>query len=318
MERNSEKTVLKKMILMYIRENINTNLNHSINIDVIVEEVVRELMNNRNSKTHIYGPGQFDQSKESRQSEEMVEFIYPPSPQIESVHTYDRCITRQSILFRCISRIYEYIMKKCNDQDTHQRYQAVSSLLFELFRAITSSLMILFVPQNCKGDICNLNDMLVIHYDFRSVGLVINFITLFSFTILYSIELWRENRLIKYLDVNPNLPTDIDYISTIMDIIPEDKKQKLLSSNTYYKYITYTTIIIYIINAIISGIIINNSFLNSQTHSTYITYVIFMITKLSNAYGVITSDNNLYYSAYLKTNIQFNDIDRHYKKIIKI
>lgn len=312
MDRNTDKGVLKKMVLMYIRENINTNINHTVNIDKIVEEVVKELVSNRSSKTPIY----IDMPIMS--IEEPIISTPTPSPLriVEPTHYY--CIRRQSILFRSLMVIREWLMSHFNNQETYQRYQAISSLMIELFRSITSSLMILFVPQSCGDDICNFHDILQFDYGLKGIGLTVNFITLFSFIILYWIEMWRENRLIKYLDVNPNLPTDLEYISSIMDILPEDKKKKIISSNEYYRYITYTTIIIYIVNAILSGIIIHNSYLNNQTHSTYITYVIFMITKLSNAYGVIYYRENLYYSAYLKTNIQFNDIDRNYKKVIDV
>jgi hypothetical protein len=134
---------------------------------------------------------------------------------------------------------------------------------------------------------------------------------------MYVIEIWRENRLIKYLDVNPNMPNDCDYIANIMNILPTDKKEKILNGNTYYMYIAFTTILIYIINAIISGIIINHAYLSNQTYATFITYVIFMITKLTNSYGVVNTEDNVFYSAYLKTNVQFNDIDRKYKKVFE-
>jgi hypothetical protein len=42
-----------------------------------------------------------------------------------------------------------------------------------------------------------------------------------------------------------------------------------------------------------------------------------MINKLTNAYTVVNTNENVYYSAYLKTNVQFNDIDRNYKKVIE-
>jgi hypothetical protein len=200
-------------------------------------------------------------------------------------------------------------MNKFNNQETYQRYQAITSILIELFRVITSSLMILFVPQKCGSDICTLEDTIQFNNDINGLGLAINFITLGSFIILYWIEMWRENRLIKYLDVNPNMPTDTEYISNIMNILPEEKTSKILISSQYYRICTYFTIFIYIINAIISGIIINRAYLSNQTYATFITYVIFMITKLTNAYTVVNTEENVYYSAYLKTNVQFNDID---------
>jgi hypothetical protein len=36
-----------------------------------------------------------------------------------------------------------------------------------------------------------------------------------------------------------------------------------------------------------------------------------MITKLSNVYIIINTDKNIFFSAYLNTKVQFNDIDPH-------
>jgi hypothetical protein len=133
---------------------------------------------------------------------------------------------------------------------------------------------------------------------------------------MYLVEMYRENLLIKYLDVNPNMPNDGEYLSNIMEILPNNKKQRILNGNVYYMYVSYFTIFVYIINAVVSGIIINDAYLNSQTYATFITYVIFMINKLTNAYSVVNTNENVFFSAYLKTNVQFNDIDRNYKKVI--
>ena len=178
--------------------------------------------------------------------------------------------------------------------------------------------MIIFVPQKCGTDICTLQDTIKINNGLNGIGITVNFITLGSFVILYLVEMWRENRLIKYLDVNPNMPSDPEYISKILHILPEDKMNKILISSKYYRFFTHFTIFIYIINAILSGIIINNNYLSNQTYATFITYVIFMITKLTNSYTVVNTEDNVFYSAYLKTNVQFNDIDRNYKNLMDL
>lgn len=313
----TDKNILKKMVLLYIRENIDANLNEIENIDKIVEDIVKELLFNnkpRNTPVYIEMPIKYDIDQETQV------LIRPPSPEpvIQPSQYILFCIKRQSYLAIVLLWIYKFIMDRFNNQESYQRYQAISSVLIELFRVITSSLMILFVPQKCGEDICTFQQIMQFNNGFNSIGLIINFITLGAFIIFYFIEMWRENRLIKYLDVNPNMPTDEVYISNIMNILPLEKKNKILQSSTYYLYMTWITIIIYIINAIISGLIIHRAYLSNQTYATFITYVIFMITKLSNAHVVVSTDDNIYYSAYLKTNVQFNDIDRNYKKIVDL
>jgi hypothetical protein len=41
-----------------------------------------------------------------------------------------------------------------------------------------------------------------------------------------------------------------------------------------------------------------------------------MVTKLSSVYNVVNTAKNIFYSSYLKTNVQFNDLDEQYKIII--
>jgi hypothetical protein len=221
-----------------------------------------------------------------------------------------------SFLYKIFLFFYEKAIEKMNNQEFYQRYKAISNITLELFRVVTSSLMIIFVPQNCGDHICTFDEILQFDNNQKGIGLSINFITLFSFFFMYLVEMYRENLLIKYLDVNPNMPNDSEYLSNIMEILPNNKKQRILNGNVYYMYVSYFTIIVYIINAVISGIIINDAYLNSQTYATFITYVIFMINKLTNAYSVVNTNENVFFSAYLKTNVQFNDIDRNYKKVI--
>lgn len=321
----NEKKVLQKMVLMYIHKNIDENIKNNKSVDKIIEEVVKELLSDMDSKNKkpLYIEIPISQL-ESQYSEEFDEFIKskstlrPASPiQINSIITY----YESSYIYKIVSFLYHKIInkiiEKINTQEFHQRYHAILNITLELFRVITSSLMIIFVPQKCGDHICTLNETIIFDNNIKGIGLTINFITLFSFFFMYLIEIWRENLLIKYLDVNPNIPNDSEYLESIMEILPNNKKQRILSGNKYYMYISYLTIIIYIINAVFSGIIINKAYLSNQTYATFITYVIFMINKLTNAYTVVNTNENVFYSSYLKTNVQFNDIDRNYKKVIE-
>jgi hypothetical protein len=322
----NEKKVLQKMVLMYIHKNMDENIKNNKSVDKIIEEIVKELlldMDSKNIKKPLYIEIPISQL-ESQDSEEFDEFIKskstlrPASPiQMSGIITY----YESSYIYKIVSFLYHQIInkiiEKINTQEFHQRYHAILNITLELFRVITSSLMIIFVPQKCGDHICTLNETIIFDNNIKGIGLTINFITLFSFFFMYLIEIWRENLLIKYLDVNPNIPNDSEYLESIMEILPNNKKQRILSGNKYYMYISYLTIIIYIINAVFSGIIINKAYLSNQTYATFITYVIFMINKLTNAYTVVNTDENVFYSSYLKTNVQFNDIDRNYKKVIE-
>jgi hypothetical protein len=210
------------------------------------------------------------------------------------------------------------IKNNINNQDSQQRMGVISTIFLELYKMVTSSLLVLFVPQSCKRELCTITQNMKWNrkHHLYNTGLVLNFITLAVFSSLYVIEFIRENRLIKYLDVNKSLPTSNDDVGKTLDLIPIDKKNKILFIDKCYQIVGYTSIGIFTINSIISGIIVNKYYLGSQTNTSLITSILFMITKFINVYSVANTAKNIFYSAYLKTNVQFNDLDEQYKIII--
>ena len=200
-----------------------------------------------------------------------------------------------------------------DNQDSNQRLSVCLTVLLELYRVATSSLLILFVPQLCIDHVCSLNENMVWENDIYNSAIVFNFITLFTFVCLYVIEIRRENRLIKFLDVNAEMPNDDENVKKVLATMPLDKRQKILSIDKQYQMSCYVSVVIYVINIILSGIVVNKYYLNNQTTSTFITYVLFMFTKLGSVYEVANTNENVLYSSYLKKNLQFNDIDKTYK-----
>ena len=123
----------------------------------------------------------------------------------------------------------------------------------------------------------------------------------------------RENVLIKYLDVNPGLPYNKADVEKLLDLIPVNKKQKLLYVHNYYQKYANIMIYVYIVNAILSGLVITKYRIPNQTLSTFVTYILFVLIKFNNVYSIANTEEYTFYSAYLTTNIQFNDIDNKYR-----
>lgn len=209
------------------------------------------------------------------------------------------------------------IKNNVDNQDSKQRMGVISTIFLELYKMITSSLLVLFVPQACKRELCTITQNMKWNprHHLYNTGLVFNFITLGIFSSLYIIEFIRENRLIKYLDVNHSLPTSNKDVERRLELIPIDKKNKILFIDKCYQIIGYTAIGIFSVNSIISGIIVNKYYLGSQTNTSLVTSILFMVTKFINVYSVVNTAKNIFYSAYLKTNVQFNDLDEQYKII---
>jgi hypothetical protein len=122
-------------------------------------------------------------------------------------------------------------------------------------------------------------------------------------------ELVRENRLIKYLRVNPELANDNEEIGKQLQLLSDHKKNKIFSINKYYKLSFYVAVCIYSLNMMLSAGAVNKYYAGSQTTSTFITYVLFIATKFASVKTLISTDTNIFYSAYIKANVQFNDVD---------
>ena len=73
-------------------------------------------------------------------------------------------------------------------------------------------------------------------------------------------------------------------------------------------------IYVYSINIILSGLVTSKYRIPNQTISTFITYILFILIKLNTVYSIANTEEYTFYSAYLTTNIQFNDVDNKYKE----
>ena len=205
------------------------------------------------------------------------------------------------------------------DQDTLQRLNVSVQVLLEMYRVITSSLLILFVPQLCDDHICTTTENLVWETSTYNAGLCFNFISMAFLVNMYYLELVRENRLIKYLGVNPNLANDNEEVGIRLELLSHTKKNKIFTINKYYRLSSYAALIIYALNMMVSAAAINKYYAGSQTTSTFITYVLFIATKFGSVHSLVSTDKNIFYSAYIKANVQFNDVDEDNKqKIINI
>ena len=203
----------------------------------------------------------------------------------------------------------EIIKNTFNDQDFQQKMGFIPLVAVELYRVLVSSLLVLFVPQKCVDHICSLSENMVWEYHLYNAGLVVNFITLFSFLLLYYCEVKRENRLITYLDVNKNVPSDNDSVGKVLELLPLEKRNHLLNLDKWYQRAAYSSILLFMFNTILSGFVVFDYYLDNQTTSTYITNILFMVTKLGDIYATANTEKNVFYSAYLKGKIQYNDVD---------
>jgi len=212
----------------------------------------------------------------------------------------------------------DVIKNKINDQDFQQKIAFIPLVAIELYRVLVSSLLVLFVPQKCNDHVCSLSENMIWENHLYNAGLIVNFITLFSFLTLYYCEVKRENRLITYLDVNKNVPCDNDSVGKVLEMLPLEKRNNILLLDKWYQRTSYASIFLFMFNTILSGFVVFDYYLDNQTTSTYITNILFMLTKLGDIYATANTEKNVFYSAYLKGKIQYNDVDPDKKAVLQI
>ena len=304
---------------MNIKEEIKENINEikkEINIEELAEELMIEMNNDIKHKLNkeIIEKSIIEMIT-TNMDKEKIEMITTNMDKeeksiIEMITTnMDKEIELESII-EITKNKYEL------DQDTMQRFSVIIQFILEMYRVITSSLLILFVPQLCNDHICTISENLVFETNIYNTALCFNFISMFVLVIMYYLELVRENRLIKYLNVNSDIANDNETVGQRIQLLSLTKQNKIFVINKYYKYVFYIVIIVYVLNIFLSLSIVINFYAGSQTISTFITYILFMASKLNSVYGIISTKKNICFSAYMKTNVQYNDIDNDYKIII--
>ena len=196
-----------------------------------------------------------------------------------------------------------------NDQNFMQKISVIPIFMVELYRVMISSFLILFVPQKCEDHVCSYSENMTGGSYLYSAGLIFNFITMFSFLVMYVFEIKRENRLITYLEVNKNVASDNDSVQKLLEGLPEEKRNSIWTLDKCYQRSGYFSIGCFVANSALSGIVIYQYYLDNQTTTTFVTNIIMMISKLSDVYSTVNTEKNIFYSAYLKGKVQFNDVD---------
>ena len=195
------------------------------------------------------------------------------------------------------------------DQDFNQRINVASTLMLELYRVLMGAFLMVFVPQKCGDDICSLNENVDRTDVLSRVTLGFNTLTMFAFLVLYVIEVKRENSLITYLEVNKFNPGDDVSVGIALKKLNPSDKEMIMNFDQYYQKAGYSCSVIFIVNSILSSVVVYSHYLDSKTITVYLTNLLFMSLKVYDVYNTVNTKPNIFYSAYLKNKVQFNDVD---------
>jgi len=201
------------------------------------------------------------------------------------------------------------ITAKLNDQDFMQKTNVYVSFVFELYRVIMGSFLMLFVPQKCGDGVCAMFENIGTGVSINDAAFGMNIATFLLFLGMYFAEITRENKMITYLHVNNELPSDDDAVREALEKLSTDDKQSILAWDRRYLRTGQVALVGFIANAVVSSIVIADNYLDNKTLTALITNILFMALKINETYSITNTSENVFYSAYLNERVQFNDAD---------
>ena len=196
-----------------------------------------------------------------------------------------------------------------SSQDDKQRLNVALTLILEVYRVIMGAFLLVFVPQKCGDDLCGMGEHLNNDSSLSKGIFSLNAITMFLFLFLYGVEVKREHKLIHYLEVNRTKPVDNESVGEELQKIEKSKIEKIWKLDSHYYYLGLGSSFIYLINTALSAYVISNKYYDSKTITVLLTNVLFMSSKVYDVYSICNTKKNVFYSAYLKSRVQFNDVD---------
>ena len=225
---------------------------------------------------------------------------------MESLQVEGYTHTPDPIKDSCCKRL----VAKVSDQDFTQKLNSCITSLLELYRVLMGSMLLMFVPQKCGDRSCGSTELMFTNAGAAyNANYVINFFTIGSFLLLYVFEFRREHKMIDYLDVNPKFASDNTSVGNALMLLPEKRRNIILSLDHNYQRATYLSMFFFILNTIFSGCSVYDRYLDSKTSSVFFTNIIFLATKLIDANALANTETNIFYSAYLKNRVQYNYVD---------
>ena len=198
------------------------------------------------------------------------------------------------------------------DVDTKQRIMTAIFMILEFYKIVMGTFLIVFVPQKCDDKICTMTQNFFNNKLLNTVGNASNFVTFSSVLTLYVLEYQRENWCIQYLDIDDEKSTN--NLDTEIEAYPK-YKIKMNKLNKNYLRSVYISTFLMIVNFIISGITVYQSYAGTNSITSFVSFFMLVSMKLYSALtvGRLSLKNERANSAYLKEPKTYNTIDVDYR-----
>ena len=195
------------------------------------------------------------------------------------------------------------------DVDSRERIKIALLFLLQSYKVIMGSMLVVFVPRQCEDGICTATQNVQNPDTLNRAALVTNLVSILSFLATYIVELRRENFCVHNFDINH------DVGDNNLAIVLKDKPQlleSLHSHNRAYYRVTVATFLFYLVNFVVSDIVLYNdpTFWRAGI-APYFSYIVLILMKLYNCYFISSSSikEDKALSAYMTEFSSFNVID---------
>ena len=158
--------------------------------------------------------------------------------------------------------ILENIKAFVADQNSMHRFNFAFVLLIEFYRLLVSCLLLVFVPQLCMVPApvhsCSYEENMQVsgtltQRNWYITGLFFNYTTMAAFLVLYAIEITREERLIRHLDVSPRVKEDNETMRQVLSMLEPEHLKELREVQDGYRAMAIIVTILYIVNTVSRG-----------------------------------------------------------------
>ena len=199
------------------------------------------------------------------------------------------------------------------DVDNKERLKIAILFLLQSYKVIMGSMLVVFVPRQCQGTnqttICSPSENVQNTDTLNRAALSANFISILFFIATYAVELRRENFCVHNFDIDHDVGDN--NLAIILKNKPDLLKELHSHNNLYYK-ITAITFFVYLINFILSDIVLYDdpTFWKAGL-APYFSYILLILMKLYNCYYISASSmlDDKALSAYMTEFSSFNVID---------
>lgn len=257
------------------------------------------------SPMEIEGPK--NKTREIRYRQYFYYFIITPCYCIYSIPIFRNCFQFMVKDFEELEFNLNHFMEDTESKlSITQRCLIYAKTAFEIYRIIISSLLTVFVPQQCGGRLCTVNDNLIPENSLEYAALSLNFILVFYFYILYYIEIHRESVINDFLKYDRNMPTDKAHLQRMLGRMNTNIKKIIMDVNFVYRGVGRLLILFFLMNLFLSGAVVYYKYLNNTTLITYTTNSLFMVTKIFRILRITSSGEYVIYSAYRNDNLIYN------------